>query len=66
MGRRGAKRRHVGLGPLKVMSAIEICRTSALGGHVERCEDCAHERVAYMASKRAQVERATTCIFLAL
>ncbi len=35
------------LGQLKVMSAIETCRTSALGGHVERCEDCAHERVAY-------------------
>ena len=32
---------------LKVMSAIETCRTAALGGHVERCEDCAHERVAY-------------------
>ena len=29
------------------MSAIESCRTAALGGHVERCEDCAHERVAY-------------------
>ena len=29
------------------MSAIETCRTSALGGHVERCEDCAHKRVAY-------------------
>jgi uncharacterized protein YjhX (UPF0386 family) len=32
---------------LKVMSAIETCRTAALGGHVERCHDCAHERVAY-------------------
>ena len=32
---------------MKVMSAIETCRTSAVGGHVERCEDCAHERVAY-------------------
>ena len=32
---------------MKVMSAIETCRTAALGGHVERCEDCAHERVAY-------------------
>ncbi len=29
------------------MSAIETCRTAALGGHVERCEDCAHTRVAY-------------------
>ena len=28
------------------MSAIATCRTVALGGHVERCEDCAHERVA--------------------
>ena len=35
------------LAQLKAMSAIETCRTSALGGHVERCEDCAHERVAY-------------------
>ncbi len=35
------------LAQLKVMSAIETCRTAALGGHVERCEDCAHERIAY-------------------
>ena len=33
---------HVSLGQLKVMSAIESCRTAALGGHVARCEDCAH------------------------
>ena len=38
---------HVSLGQLKVMSAIESCRTAALGGHVERCEDCAHLRIAY-------------------
>ena len=38
---------HVSLGQLKVMSAIESCRTAALGGHVERCEDCAHSRIAY-------------------
>ncbi len=29
------------------MSAIERCRTAALGGHVARCEKCAHEHVAY-------------------
>jgi hypothetical protein len=29
------------------MSAIERCRTAALGGHVERCEDCAHLRICY-------------------
>jgi len=31
----------------KVMAAIEACRTPALGGHVERCEDCGATRVAY-------------------
>ena len=44
---RKANTGHVSLGQLKVMSAIETCRTAALGGHVERCEDCEHERVAY-------------------
>jgi putative transposase/transposase-like zinc-binding protein len=44
---RRANAGHVSLAQLKVMSAIETCRTAALGGHVERCEDCAHERVAY-------------------
>src|SRR5215467_7603463 len=29
------------------MSAIERCRTAALGGHVERCENCAHLRISY-------------------
>jgi len=32
---------------LKVMSAIETCRTAALGGHVEGCEACGHRRIAY-------------------
>jgi hypothetical protein len=39
---RQANAGHVSLGQLKVMSAIESCRTAALGGHVARCEDCAH------------------------
>jgi len=38
---------HVSLGQLKVMSAIERCRTAALGGHLERCEACAHLRISY-------------------
>jgi len=38
---------HLSLGQLKVMSAIEACRTAELGGHVERCDDCAHLQVAY-------------------
>ncbi len=40
---------HVSLDQLKVMSAIERCRTAALGGHVERCENenCGYTRIAY-------------------
>ena len=40
---------HVSLGQLKVMSAIERCRTAALGGHVARCENenCGYMRIAY-------------------
>jgi Transposase zinc-binding domain len=44
---RHANRGHVSLLQLKVMSAIESCRTAALGGHVARCEDCAHTTIAY-------------------
>jgi Putative transposase/Transposase zinc-binding domain len=44
---RHANAGHVSLGQLKVMSAIESCRTAALGGHVARCEDCAHTQIAY-------------------
>jgi hypothetical protein len=44
---RHANAGHVSLGQMKVMSAIESCRTAALGGHVERCEDCAHTKIAY-------------------
>jgi hypothetical protein len=44
---RTANAGHVSLTQRRVMTAIEICRTAALGGHVERCQDCAHIRVAY-------------------
>src|SRR6266849_5592050 len=44
---RAANAGHVSLDQLKVMSAIERCRTAALGGHVERCEKCAHTLIAY-------------------
>jgi hypothetical protein len=44
---REANRGHMSLSQMKVMSAIESCRTAALGGHVARCEDCAHTTIAY-------------------
>ena len=42
-----AQASHLSLGQLKVMSAIEQCRSAALGGHVLRCPDCAQIEVAY-------------------
>jgi hypothetical protein len=44
---RAAHAGHLSLGQLKVMTAIENCRTAALGGHVEACDDCGHWRIAY-------------------
>jgi hypothetical protein len=46
---RQANAGHVSLEQLKVMSAIENCRTAALGGHVARCENekCGHTQIAY-------------------
>jgi hypothetical protein len=38
---------HLGRVERRVMSAIGLCRTAALGGHIETCDDCAHSRVAY-------------------
>jgi hypothetical protein len=31
----------------RIMTAIETCRTAALGGHIERCDACQHQRIAY-------------------
>jgi hypothetical protein len=44
---RQANAGHISLGQLKVMSAIERCRTAALGGHVTRCDACEHTEIAY-------------------
>jgi hypothetical protein len=46
---RDANRGHVSLDQMKVMTAIERCRTAALGGHVARCENdaCGHTVIAY-------------------
>ncbi len=44
---RAAHAGRLSLAQLKVMSAIENCRTAALGGHVEACEDCGQWRIAY-------------------
>ncbi|MDP1734022.1 MAG: IS91 family transposase [Sulfuritalea sp.] len=44
---RQAQQGHLSVGQLKVMSAIEQCRSAALGGHVLRCNGCDHVEIAY-------------------
>jgi hypothetical protein len=48
---RRANTGHVSLSQLKVMSAIEACRTEALGGHVAACTKCNHMHIAYNSCK---------------
>ncbi len=56
---REANQGHVSLDQLKVMSAIERCRTAALGGHVARCEnaDCGHTHVFYNSCRNRHCPR---------
>jgi len=42
---------HLSLSQLRVMSAIEACRTEALGGHVAACTKCGHQHIAYNSCK---------------
>jgi hypothetical protein len=44
---RAANEGHLSLAQRRAMRAVELCRTAALGGHVEQCADCAHTRIAY-------------------
>jgi hypothetical protein len=44
---RSDERGHLSLAQLKVMSAIEQCRSAALGGHLLRCTACAQPQIAY-------------------
>lgn len=48
---RRANAGHLNLSQLRVMSAIEACRTEALGGHVAVCTKCNHQHIAYNSCK---------------
>lgn len=54
---RAARARHLSLDQLKVMSAVEHCRTAVMGGHVEACTDCGHWRVAYNSCRNRHCPR---------
>ena len=57
VGYRAAQAGHLSLTQLKVMSAIETCRTAALGGHVDGCDDCGYIRVAYNSCRNRHCPR---------
>ena len=59
---REANRGHVSLDQLKVMSAIERCRTAALGGHVARCENvaCGHTLIAFNSCRNRHCPKCQT------
>jgi len=48
---------HISLDQLKVMSAIETCRSAALGGHVFRCSACEHQQIAYNSCRNRHCPR---------
>ena len=54
---RAARAGHLSLDQLKVMSAVEHCRTAVMGGHVEACTDCSHWRVAYNSCRNRHCPR---------
>jgi len=61
---RDAHAGHLSRGQRRVMGAIETCRSAALGGHVEQCNDCGRLRIAYnscLMGKAGNGELATTC-----
>jgi hypothetical protein len=51
---------HLGRVERRVMSAIELCRTAALGGHLEACEYCSHSRAAYNSCRNRHCPKCQT------
>ncbi|MBP2449476.1 hypothetical protein JOH51_006984 [Rhizobium leguminosarum] len=47
VGYRQIHNAHLGRVERRVMSAVEMCRTARLGGHVHECQDCDAIRIAY-------------------
>ena len=47
---------------LKVMHKIEICRTAQLGGHIEQCDQCGFERIAYNSCRDRHCPKCQTMV----
>ena len=44
----------------RVLNALKICRTAELGGHIDRCSDCGHERIAYNSCRNRHCPKCQT------
>ncbi len=47
---------------LKVMNKIEVCRTAQIGGHVEQCDQCGFERIAYNSCRDRHCPKCQTMV----
>lgn len=54
------KNHHLPYHLLKTMSAIETCRTSKLGGHVDKCDSCGHLRISYNSCRNRHCPKCQT------
>ena len=52
---------HLSLAQLKVMSAIERCRTAQLGGHVLQCRECGQQQIAYNSCRNRHCPKCQSC-----
>ena len=60
-----ANARHLGRIERRVIGAVAACRTAALGGHVERCDDCGLTRIAYDSCRCCQTKGSQRLVVVA-
>ena len=53
---------HLPYDHIKVMHHIQICRTAALGGHIEQCDQCRFERIAYNSCRDRHCPKCQTMV----
>lgn len=51
---------HPHLNTVRVLHALELCRTSALGGHVDACNTCGHKRISYNSCRNRHCPKCQT------
>ena len=59
-GQEYRNRHKLPLQTLKVMTAIEVCRTAELGGHIDECDECGHIRISYNSCRNRHYPKCQT------